>query len=86
MVQFNTFTNNVRSYKYLSMFAFTSADMAELAASTTPVLLVLFLWTIIDRKTEVMERLTAHLTKYHLKNIEMYFCYMFMLYSMQLDL
>lgn len=63
---------------YLSLFALTTTNVAEFAAPATPVLLILILRAVIDRKAESVEGLAAHLTKYHLKDkmpprVELYF-------------
>lgn len=55
-----------KSIKHLCLLALAATDMAELAASAAPVLLVLLLRTVIRWQAELVKRLTAHLTVDHL--------------------
>lgn len=54
--------------KYLCLPALAATNVAELAASAAPVLFVLLLRPIVRRQTEMVKRLTAHLTVNHLEN------------------
>lgn len=52
---------------HLCLLALAATNMAELAASAAPVLLVLLLWAVVWRQAETVKRLTAHLTVDHLE-------------------
>lgn len=51
---------------YLGLFVLASADPAELAETTAPVLLVLLQGALTGFQAEPVERLAAHLTVQHL--------------------
>lgn len=52
---------------YFCALASAAANVAEFAAPAAPVLLALLHGTLLRREAEAVERLTADLTKYHLR-------------------